>query len=230
LKINIIRRLIAQIVFLGYLLLSASANAGLIFESAEYPQSGQTPNLGGLGLDDTYFVMHRFYLDSTYSLESIGGYFWADRGRNIFGAVVQLSNEDDFPNSYDLTTSDVLGTTLISIGSHDGDYLGSISLMLDTGWYAVAFGTGAFGADSANPVGDGIGMPDLEVDLSNDLPITSVSKNDPWGGVPRFVYQSSTTRFIVNGNQSVEVPEPKTLYIIFIGIALISLSRKRSSL
>lgn len=214
--------------FLLSLVFTSSANAGLIFESAEYPQSGQTPNLGGLVIDDAYFVMHRFYLDNTYSLESIGGYFWADIGRTIFGAVVELSDENDFPNSFDLTTSDVLVTTLLTIENVDGDYLGDLNFTLDSGWYAVAFGTGLYGADSVDPNLVGLGMPDLEIDLSSDLPITGISAKNPYGVTPQFTYQLSTTRFIVNGSQSVDVPEPSAVYLFLISIALLSLSRRKN--
>lgn|GEM_PF-5437776 len=219
---------LAKMFFLFSLVFTSAANAGLIFESAEYPQSAQKPNLGGLAIDDAYFVMHRFYLDNTYSLESIGGYFWADTGRTIFGAVVALTGEDDFPNSFDLTTSDVLVTTLLTIENVDGDYLGDLRFTLDSGWYAVAFGTGLYGADGISPNGVGLGMPALEADLSPDLPITGISAKNPYGVMPQFTYQLSTTRFIVNGSQSVDVPEPSAVYIFLVGIGLLSLSRKKN--
>jgi len=73
---------------------------------------------------------------------SIAGYFaeltpgieW-----NIIGAIVRVYGPQDFPNSFDLTTGDVLGKTLIHTSEASGDFAGGLSIRLTGGWYALVF-------------------------------------------------------------------------------------------
>jgi hypothetical protein len=58
---------------------------------------------------------------------------------DIIGAIVRLDGPHDFPNSFDLTTSDVVGKTLIHISEPAGDFVGELSLTLTEGWYALVF-------------------------------------------------------------------------------------------
>lgn len=221
-KINNIHKKLIKLFFVTSFIFTSSAQAGLIFESGQV--SGQPPG-GGIAIDDNYFVMHRFYLDDTYSINSIGGHFEADRNRSIFGAIVGLTGEDDFPDSYNLETSDVLGNTLLTIGLVDGDYFGNLSLTLNQGWYALAFGSGKFGADSIDFFDDII-MPDVAIDLSSDLPITAVNEGNPFNMPAQYTYQLANTRFIVNGQLATSVPEPSTLVLMLLTFVGFLYSRK----
>lgn len=221
-KINNIYKKIIRLFVVVSFIFTNSAQAGLIFESGQV--SGQ-PSGGGIYLNDNYFVMHRFYLDDTYFINSIGGNFEADRNRNIFGAIVGLTGEDDFPDSHNLETSDVLGNTLLTIGSVDGDYFGDLSLSLTQGWYALAFGSGKFGADSIGFIDD-IVMPDVAIDLSSDLPITAINEGNPFNMPAQYTYQSVNSRFIVKGQLVTSVPEPSTLALLLLSFFVFSRSRK----
>jgi hypothetical protein len=221
-KINLLKVFAILTIFLGQITI---VNASIIFESAENPTPEPTPNLGALGIDNNYFAFHRFFLNDTYHIDSVGGYFWGDTNRTIFGALIGLESEYDLPDSYDFTTPDILATTLITIGTNDGDYNGQVNTTLDTGWYAVAFGAGKFGADSIDSYSSSPGMPNLAVDLvPGDFPITAISEGSPWAQ-PQFVFQDSSARFFVTGSKASSVPEPSSLVLFFGGILMLLSSR-----
>jgi len=77
----------------------------------------------GLVLNNFFFPFHRFEVSSPVQLVSVGGFFENLTGANrqIFGAVVGLSGPTDVPDSLDLTTSDLIGTTLINVLLGSGD-------------------------------------------------------------------------------------------------------------
>lgn len=220
-KFNSLKHLVLRLFAFFVVSVSCNANAGLIFESAQ----NTAPTTGsGLGVDNHYFAMHRFFLNDTYTLSSVGGYFEADRNRNVFAAIVGLNDQDDFPDSIDLSTPDVIGTTLVNIGTSDDDYFGNISLTLQSGWYALAFGAGKFGADSMTDF-DGVILLDVATDLSNDLPITAINASNPFNVPEQFTYQSGATRFVVNGQLTNQVSEPAVAVFLIMGL-LGSIRRK----
>jgi len=196
------------------------AHAIFIFETAT---GNELPT--GLALNNFFWPMHRFEITSPVPLGSVGGFFTNDSGgqRTIFGAVVALSGPIDFPNSLDLSTSDVLGVTLVNVGLADSDYSGSISLTLNPGWYTLAFGSGKFGADSIVTV-PGIIMPSLAMDLSPQLPFTAVQADNPFGTPPQFINQLTTPRFFASA-----IPEPAAFLLLGFGLlALAAVGRKTS--
>lgn len=84
----------------------------------------------------------KFHVSKPVRTGSIGGYFapYAPGVEaDIIGAIVKLDGPHDFPNSFDLTTNDVLGKTLIHISEPAGDFAGELSLTLTEGWYALVF-------------------------------------------------------------------------------------------
>src|SRR5712692_7172043 len=179
---KILTVLVLLVFFLGA---SPSAYATFLFETAT---GNDLPT--GLVVDNFFWPMHRFEVASGVELHSVGGVFNTNTGgkESIFGAVVALSGPSDFPNSLDLSTSDVLGVTLVNVGLTDADYSGSLKLLLNPGWYALAFGTGKFGADSI-AVGPDIIMPSLAIDLSPQLPFTAVQAGNLAGTPPQFINQ-----------------------------------------
>jgi predicted DsbA family dithiol-disulfide isomerase len=66
----------------------------------------------------------------------------------VFGALLRLTGPSDGPDAPDLTGSDVLGTTLVTVlgGASSTTVSAPITAVLSPGWYAAIFGTGAFGA------------------------------------------------------------------------------------
>jgi len=203
-----IRRFIAGFALaLCILGISPSVAASLIFETAT-----GSPLSSGLSVDDFFWPTHRFEITSATGLSSVGGFFdnTTAGAITIFGAVIALSGPADFPDSLDLSTSDVLGAALLDIDAAPGDYSGKLSLALDPGWYALAFGTGRFGADST--VGS-VFMPSLALDLNPALPFTAIQAGNPFGTPPQFIFQNATPRFFA------AAPEPATPALVAIGLA-----------
>jgi hypothetical protein len=128
----------------------------------------------------------------------------------LFAAIVLLKNENDFPDSEDLSTSDVLGTTLIDFPEPSEETWGELAITLEPGWYALVFGGGLFGANGAGGV------------LSNS---TDIGSPDYIGFLTGFDWGTRlpSKRFFVNGNV---VPEPTSLVLLIIGALCIA--RKRS--
>jgi hypothetical protein len=88
------------------------------------------------------FLGVKFHVSTPLTTGSIGGYFAPySQGieADIIGAIVRLDGPHDFPKSFDLTTSDVLGKTLIHISEPAMDFAGDLTLTLTEGWYAVVF-------------------------------------------------------------------------------------------
>jgi hypothetical protein len=84
----------------------------------------------------------KFHVSKPVRTGSIGGYFapyTPGVDADIIGAIVRLDGPHDFPNSFDLTTNDVLGKTPIRISEPAGDFAGELSLTLTEGWYALVF-------------------------------------------------------------------------------------------
>jgi len=88
------------------------------------------------------FLGVKFHVSKPVRTGSIGGYFapyTPSVEADVIGAIVRLDGPHDFPNSFDLTTNDVLGKTLIHISEPAGNFAGELSLTLTEGWYALVF-------------------------------------------------------------------------------------------
>ena len=88
------------------------------------------------------FLGVKFYVSKPVTTGSIGGYFAPYSSgveADIIGAIVRLDGPHDFPNSFDLATSDILGKTLIHVSKPAADFAGDLTLTLTEGWYALVF-------------------------------------------------------------------------------------------
>ncbi len=135
----------------------------VIFESASLGKTGQEkPRMHN---NHGQYVGVKFEITKSTTVREIGGHFVPRAGRptEIFAAVVKLDNQDDFPDSIDLSTKDVLGYTNININKPSGEYSGIIDLKLESGWYCMVFGTQLFNIgfmEGGLPLGDkNIGEP-----------------------------------------------------------------------
>ncbi|MCA9152481.1 MAG: VCBS domain-containing protein, partial [Planctomycetales bacterium] len=100
-----------------------------------------------LSINDANYYGVRFEVTETLELERVGGNFQFFSGTGPFAAVVQLESSTDLPDSVDLSTPDVLASTIVPLAfQQDGDRQGDISVTLQPGWYALMFGTGKFGS------------------------------------------------------------------------------------
>ena len=135
------------LLLLGLMLFGATpvtAWALPIYESA----MASAPGLLGDGPDENLGIVQnqslgvKFHVSAPVTTGRIGGYFAEfTRGTDseITGAIVRLHGPHDFPDSFALTTDDVLGTTRIQISDVPGDFAGNLSLRLTGGWYALVF-------------------------------------------------------------------------------------------
>ena len=214
------KRKMKDVAFITLLLIMSlyvmPANSTAIFESS----TGNSDTYG-IAVSDEIWVFHSFEITQTVQLESIGGTFWSLDGseREIFGGIIELSSPWDKPDSFDLSTSDVLGTTLVSVGSTIGDYEGDIDLVLEAGWYSLVFGAGAFGADSSPDVT--LMMPHLDIDLSDLYAYSALTTSDPF----RYVAQASQSRFYVKAS---EVPLPSVLSLFLLGLGSLVVNKRRT--
>ena len=90
-------------------------------------------------------------------------------GGSIFAAIVKLTGPTDAPDAADLSGSDVVVTTPITLPSGNTSVAAPIDTVLGPGWYAAVYGTGAFDATIASATihsnsgaggcGSGFGFP-----------------------------------------------------------------------
>jgi hypothetical protein len=202
---------------------SVSLAGPTLFETAN---GSTTTNF--TGFDDNVFFMHRFQVAAPVQLESVGGTFgnFSDFPITPFAAIVALTGSSDVPNSNDLTTSDVLGTTLLSsipADEFDGiERTGQISLNIAAGWYALVFGSGKFGASSA--ANFDLAMPDFTNDLAPGQLPTSLFLPTHAQFPNLIINQVSDPRFFAT-----IVPEPSTWMLGAIGSAFVALLAGRTS-
>jgi hypothetical protein len=99
-------------------------------------------------IDSDQFMGARFRVEKKTRVTSIGGHFLAHGsipiyGGSIFGAIVRL-NEAGFPSDNYLTLANVVATTVFV--PIRGNNVVPLPTTLESGNYAVVFGSGLFGA------------------------------------------------------------------------------------
>lgn len=166
--------------------------------------------------------MHRFELASPTRITSVGASFKRSTALTqrvtVFAAVVSLTGSDDFPDNADLTGDDVVGTTLIDVTEQQGLAMSDLSLVLPAGWYALQVGYGAFGAPAEQAptslLVHAIDGDPSQVTWAIRLP------SHPAGFLR--IPHAPIPRFVVEG---VAVPEPSTLAIAILPVALCAANR-----
>ena len=192
----------------------------LLFETAD----GTQQTSGVLFGDDSY-LLHRFEVTAPTQLESVGGYFQSFNAgtARIFGAIVALSGPSDVPNSNDLLAGDLLGSTFIDItetGINGQDFSGALNPPLAVGWYALVFGTDAFGAPPG-PAFD-LSMPSHSNDLAPTQDPVSLFQPDHPTLANQIIIQLAEPRFFATA-----VPEPTTYSLAIIAAVLLGCIRLR---
>jgi hypothetical protein len=182
--------------------LPSRADAGYIYESATLGTTGITSGFNP-SVDDRQFVGVRFDVTSTVTTGTIGGHFGGFG--NFFGAIVALSGPTDVPDSFSLSTPDVLGSTLINFPFPSDDTSAPLTLTLTPGWYALVFGSGLFAA-----TGGGY-APVTNTDVGTPSFFFSRNFNDTWG---EGGYDNA--RFFVTEAQA-RTPEPSSVILLALG-------------
>jgi hypothetical protein len=142
-----LRIFLAMFVALG---VASQAHPNVLFESGTlgptgvpYPEDFDLRT--ELNIHQVGFTGVRFQLTQSVITSQIGGHFVSESNGTFFGAIVKLDSEDDFPNSIDLSTPDVLGTATLSFPIPSAEIFGNLKIHLDPGWYTLVFGSGLFG-------------------------------------------------------------------------------------
>ena len=143
-------------------MIAATAQGGLLYESAISGPTGQTSG-GGVITDDRFFSGQTFFVDQAWDVTAVGAHLRGGSG-SVFAALATVDSKFDTPSPTDLSGTDVLTTTLVQLSLTGSDNVsGPVDLRLEPGWYALVFGSGKFGATSS--FGSGL--------LSNNTPIGS---------------------------------------------------------
>ena len=133
----------------------SSSSGAVIYKSATLGAAGiPREDVGsqavlGASVNASVFQGVRLELPQPVRTTEVGGHFVGPFSNEdtVFGALVALSGQNDFPDSVDLSTADVLGATLLNVPLESADTYGELELMLQPDWYALVFGSGLFGAE-----------------------------------------------------------------------------------
>jgi hypothetical protein len=132
-----------------------TTRAEILFESGTLGPTGITwqqvldEEVVGVNIASDVFSGVRFELLSPVMTTRIGGHFVSAAGGEFFGAIVNLTDQNDFPDSGDLSTPDVVGSTTLSFPAPSAEVFGNLPLSLQPGWYALVFGSCLFGSTGA---------------------------------------------------------------------------------
>ena len=200
------------IVAIATLFTQTTTDGAILFESATI---GETyvpyseffeQNVPGVNLSENHAVGVRFKLHALSHINRVSGHFVADPQStgDIYGAIISLDDENDFPDSFDLSASDVLGVTTFSLPSTSDEVGGAFDLVLAPGWYFLMFGAGPFGTSGFGAIAAN------NTDIS-DRPYIFTN---PSAVSPEWIdfYPSfKNLRFAVEG---VAIPEPTSLLLV----------------
>jgi len=142
------------------------AQSAIIFESGNLGPTGLSRDdllnsEPSINLTVSVYGGVRFQLSQPVLITQVGGHFVDSSNGTLFGAIVALDDENDFPDSNDLSTPDVLGNAELIFPVPSDEVFGDLKLSLEPGWYALVFGSGLFGTS-----GDG-GSPLNNPDIGN---------------------------------------------------------------
>lgn len=193
---------------LALMFATTSATAATIFESGTLGPTGIPRGVvPGANVSSDVFNGVRFELATPVITTQVGGHFVGSVGTTdtLFGAIVKLADENDYPDSADLSTPDVLGSTKLTFPEPSAEVFGDLSLSLDPGWYALVFGSGLFGAS-----GNGA-MPLNNPDIGNPTYI-GFQSGTGWFNLSTLsdAFEFEDYRFVVKGTA---IPEPATVAI-----------------
>lgn len=147
---------------------AADAGTAVAFMCAEPLLPNEASS--GMVLSESFWPGFRFEVPPGESVVATSiGLTIDSSGGSIFGAIVELTCPTDGPDAADLSGSDVVVITPIALASGNATVAAPIDVVLDPGWYAAVYGTGAFGAtldsatiysnSGAGGCGSGFGFP-----------------------------------------------------------------------
>lgn len=217
------KRILLIAVAVVSMLATSKVRAEILFESGTLGPTGiswsdlENGIVPGTTVSEFIFPGVRFELTQPIRTSSIGGHFASQANGEFFGAIVALDDENDFPNSNDLSTPDVLGTTMLTFPNPSAEVSGDLSLHLDPGWYALVFGSGLFETSgSGGAVRNGVDL--------GDPAYIGYGPNLQWFNLDIFQNPFDNHRFVITGTL---VPEPATLGMAFLLLVFSPRFRRR---
>jgi hypothetical protein len=213
--------MLVHIVLLPSMVTATNASAATIFESGTLGATGipRVEVTGGSNVSSVVFVGVRFHLDQPVITSQVGGHFVKNAGadESFFGSIISLADENDFPDSGDLATPDVIGTTLLGFPEPSNEIFGDLTKPLSPGWYALVFGSGLFSA-----FGSGVALNN-GADIGDPVYIGfQPGPGFGWGNLINPIFRNF--RFVIEGQV---VPEPPLLKLLSIVVLSASLIRTR---
>jgi hypothetical protein len=193
------------------------AFADVLFESGTLGPTGiPQGSVDATNITPNVFTGVRFELSQPVITTQVGGHFVDLSNGTFFGAVVKLNDQNDFPDSGDLSTPDVLGAAELTFPVPSDEVFGDLNLMLDPGWYALVFGSGLFGTS-----GDGA-APRNGTDINDPMFIGwQPGPGFGWGNLINPIFRDH--RFVVRG---IVIPEPASLVLMIIGALCVTRKRR----
>ncbi|MEO0529352.1 MAG: hypothetical protein AAF266_02115 [Planctomycetota bacterium] len=189
-----------------------AAGSTVLFESAPLENVGTAlGEVNSATVSQFVYTGVRFELTDPVITSAIGGHFVGDG--EFFGALVELDDADDVPDSTDLTTDDVLGVVAAEFPSPSAEVLADLSIRLSPDWYAIAFGSGLFG------VGGNGGMPVSSVGVAPGSFITTRPQASTWN---QRANDAPVQRIVLMGTV---VPEPSSFVVTTICCCLAGAGR-----
>ena len=155
---------------------------------------GAPAQSSGVSVIPTQAVGVRFQVAADISVNGVGGHFAKDNngGNNpIFAAIIRLSGFSDYPDSFDLSTPDLVAQTTFLTPTPSNDVIAPIGpVTLSPGIYGLLFGTNLFGASG----------------------YAYMPLNNPQVGSPSYFWRDSTPKWR-NGNDGFSSGERMTIYV-----------------
>jgi hypothetical protein len=193
---------------IGISRLGAHGQGTLLYSNAE----SRDPQFPGLVLGNRQMAGMRFQLSSGAIIDGIGGNINVIAGNGdgrIFGALVRLSDINDYPDSVDLSTPDVLTAVAFSAGPFVTDVAVPIGpLTVGPGTYGLVLGSDLFGASGVGSM-SGANLDFLSSSTFFYNAFDNVwSPYGPGGGL----------RFTVYGRP---VPELSTVYLALLSTVML---------
>lgn len=119
----------------------------LLYASGTLGQTGQT---GGNVFGQIQYLGVRFSVSNATTITAIGGHIGGSLNGSVFGAIIRLTDFNDFPDSMTLSTPDVLAVTSFTPTHPSAELVIPIGpAPVTPGVYAVMFGSGLFGASGS---------------------------------------------------------------------------------
>jgi hypothetical protein len=193
----------------------------IIFQSAQFGEPRP-----GYALEPSQFIGVRFEISAPVVSSTIGGAFLSQTSSTgstsdseLFGAIVRLSGPTDFPDTFALSSPDVLGTTriIVPVDTPVQDRSAPLTLALVPGWYALMFGS-----DQIGPRGvGGISVGHIPLNSPSFFFITPPERT-------MSNMQDQDMRVFVTGSDTVQpVPEPASVLLVGGGVLGLILTCRR---